>query len=637
MNNDDLLYSNMYISDPNVGVNYDITPELRNSMLIDHVQNPEHYQFSRDPVLLNADIGRSNPVLTDDGVLKPLRVGALHKEQRKILAINSNQRKFFTEELLQTHSPEDFKGYISTANYTKFASLYNIAIGATSTVQTYADYIKKNNITLVQVAGSAPGARLLVSNLLRDRLFAGVPDNNSIAYINDTLLDILANIVTTEQGLVSQGTIANELNVLAMTGTAYNPSNYWRPFRYTADGVKIILYKDQHPNNYTVILPSILTNVKSIRLISTEIPNSINNINERNNIIVLKLRMTSEGHPPISIDPTKSAFNFMLIQLDIGIYTTEEILKHMEDKLNATVSSLTINKKYGSLFTIIWNKNTGSVNIKCNRADVQFHLKFYAELADQLNISNPGIPTQILGQSPGTVVNYWHDLWYMLGFPWPYEIDETGADLYTSSCKNVVNYGLHKIFDPYHNTPADLFDRKRAYVAPALPLPPNVPEPVAPPTLTDALAAELNLTNSAYDELNVYHTYRYPDVGYKYIYLVLVGYKCISHINQHNNVINFTDNDIFAKVLINCDTGKIANNSFVSNPLIFTNIIDKIELLTIQWIDETGALVDFNDVDHSFTLEVIQYITQVESTGYNSGIGTIDGKSYPDYLSGGAH
>jgi hypothetical protein len=105
-------------------------------------------------------------------------------------------------------------------------------------------------------------------------------------------------------------------------------------------------------------------------------------------------------------------------------------------------------------------------------------------------------------------------------------------------------------------------------------------------------------------------------------------------VNQYNNVISFKDNDIFAKVLLSEPPGGVCYNTYIDNPLVFLNVLDKIESLEISWIDEQGTLVDFNKVDHSFTLELIQYVTQVNTNAFNSSMGDIDDKSYPDWLTG---
>ena len=80
--------------------------------------------------------------------------------------------------------------------------------------------------------------------------------------------------------------------------------------------------------------------------------------------------------------------------------------------------------------------------------------------------------------------------------------------------------------------------------------------------------------------------------------------------------------------------GEICFNTFVVNPLVFLNVISDIATLEISWINEAGDLIDFNGADHSFTLEFIHYVTQVDANLYNSALGNIDKKSYPDWLLG---
>jgi hypothetical protein len=142
------------------------------------------------------------------------------------------------------------------------------------------------------------------------------------------------------------------------------------------------------------------------------------------------------------------------------------------------------------------------------------------------------------------------------------------------------------------------------------------------------------LAAGKFDTLNTYKPYKYPDVAVKYIYLVLRGYKSINHVNQYNSVVTYKDSDIFAKVMLSEGAGLTCYNTFVDNPLIFLNAKDKIETFEVSWVDEQGVLVDFNKADHSFTLEIVHYVTQVEQNGYSTSLGEIDRKSYPDWLVG---
>ncbi len=50
----------------------------------------------------------------------------------------------------------------------------------------------------------------------------------------------------------------------------------------------------------------------------------------------------------------------------------------------------------------------------------------------------------------------------------------------------------------------------------------------------------------------------------------------------------------------------------------------KLDKLKIKWIDYSGIAVDFSLRNHSFSLEIIEYIDILESTNYSSQRGTID-------------
>jgi hypothetical protein len=401
-----------------------------------------------------------------------------------------------------------------------------------------------------------------------------------------------------------------------MAAATINPQLFWRPFFYDqlTSEPKVMLYKEQYPHTYHVTLPRAISQIKSIRLLSTEMPNTVNNITDRNNIIVINLRylgtttdsaLSSNGrypHRPVALDSDQALFNFILVKLEVGPYTLETLLTHMESKINSEVARQT-SQKLPKVFRVSM-ETSGAISISCQRKELEFHLKFYTKLAEVHQVKDA--QGEVQGNNNGIATEFSNDLWYMLGFPWPFELNTDTTDKYTQTLTNVVYSGVHEAFRRGHARD-DIFDREldTAYEG-------HLPT-----------AAVLGT-----------RPYRYPCVDKKYIYLVIKGYKNIEHINQHNHVIDFVENDIFAKVQLNVAPGQVAYNSFVSNPLIFTNIIDKISTLDISWIDERGEPVDFGKADHSFTLEFIQYILQEESNEYDTKLGIIDRKSYPSYFTG---
>ena len=348
----------------------------------------------------------------------------------------------------------------------------------------------------------------------------------------------------------------------------------------------------------------LVKHVKSIRLTSSEIPGCLNTITERNNIITLQLQYKPPNFQDYQTVPLSkdNLFNFILILLDIGNYTVESLAVHLESKLNEACKLYTL-KRYADLFQVLFIKETGEFKIICKRQEVNFHLKFYSEFSGLIDVYNPSNPLEKIGKTQGIINSYWRDLWFLLGFPWPYEINKEGTDKFTSLLTNKISIGPHSVLTTTHVN-NDIFDR------------------------TLALTTKETVLNT----IMTLKPFKYPDLSIRYIYLVIKGFKALQHVNQFNSFIGFKNADIFAKVQILND--QICFNSFVINPLVFLNVISDVASLQISWIDESGNLVDFNGSDHSFTLEFIHYVTQVDANLYNSALGNIDKKSYPEWLLG---
>jgi len=600
---DDLLYTNSFIPDPTQNQGYGLTQELRREKLRTHMEQklPEAPENVFDD-----DILKTNHVITDEGDLKNFNKNKIFKEKRTILSINSNQRQFFSIDKELT-DPIEYQQYLFDTEFIQFNDLYNRlkSLQVVQNINTYDSYSSETGFILPDPV-SDRSLRSTIKDILlkRSMTLSSKPKD-----INVEIIDLLDSAIAASSGQTNLAGIVNWLNVLVMSGAAVNPTTYWRPF-YLNDGVvKQITYNEQHPNSYKIVLPSIINHVKSIRLISTEIPNTISNITERNNIIILQL-IDSITLEPVEMDVEKTLFNFILVKLTTGVYTIDTLLAHMEQKLNEVVNDTT-RQGHSDVFNILFEPSSGVITINCNKPELLFHLKFYSLTSGSYDVTNSA--GDFLGTTIGTMVDYGFDLWHMLGFPWPYEFNTDGTDLYTSSMTNNVNFGIHSVFKPDFGQ-NDFFNRSADGYKELF-------------TNQDFLQQGDKST-----VINSYKPYAYPSIDMKYIYLVLKGYKNMEHVKVSNRIVSFTDRDIFAKVLLNVDVGKIAYNSFVHNPLIFTNVIDKISELEVEWVDEQGDLVDFGKVDHSFTLEIIHYITQVDVNSYNTKLGSIDNKSYPDYL-----
>lgn len=78
----------------------------------------------------------------------------------------------------------------------------------------------------------------------------------------------------------------------------------------------------------------------------------------------------------------------------------------------------------------------------------------------------------------------------------------------------------------------------------------------------------------------------------------------------------------FYKLQLSSSPGSVIFNAFVGNPKVFYDtpltFLDELEWLFKQY---DGSLFEFNDADHSFTIEIVETIQKIESIGESSKLG----------------
>lgn len=402
-------------------------------------------------------------------------------------------------------------------------------------------------------------------------------------------------------------------------------SDYYRPYFTGVDGkVKKLIHNQQYPSKYSVTLPAI-RRIKSIRLLSTEIPFTMNNVDARNNILILSLRYAeTPGNMTVvtydSSNPTpNTSFPFILIQLKYGNYQTiDELIEEIEERLNVYASTFvaTPSTVPADLFDVTFNKNTGKIAIKIRASyddQYDFHLKFMFDLDEQRRIRDE-----------------FDQLWSALGFPWPYEINTDGTDKYTTELNNLFDYGIHPITGPQFKNIRDVaFLENSAFAATAA--------SQSMDTMDAALAATIAGTNDS--EFKVLRPYRFPHLAFpEVMFMYLNGLGDIHNVLNSQDVIHRDEGNriYFAKIQLNADHGEKLYNTDVDTPYISPTPIH-LEKLDIAFYTPRGGLVDFGDVDHSFTLEIIQYVDVLESAQYDSQRGRIDRKYLPDSIKTSSH
>lgn len=77
--------------------------------------------------------------------------------------------------------------------------------------------------------------------------------------------------------------------------------------------------------------------------------------------------------------------------------------------------------------------------------------------------------------------------------------------------------------------------------------------------------------------------------------------------------------DVFAKILLLNPPGTMQFNSFISNAKIFhQDLLPELFEMEFSILAPDGTYFQFNDIDYSFSLEIIEYVDILTSSGFNS-------------------
>jgi hypothetical protein len=110
-----------------------------------------------------------------------------------------------------------------------------------------------------------------------------------------------------------------------------------------------------------------------------------------------------------------------------------------------------------------------------------------------------------------------------------------------------------------------------------------------------------------------------------YVYLQLNNYE-----NMYDPSI--PNEKIYTKILLSEDYGKFAYDTFIDNPYVLSTTDSRLDRLQIKFIDKNANPVDFNNVDHTFTLEIVEYSDRLAANDYNTRRGYNEHTSYPEAL-----
>jgi hypothetical protein len=106
--------------------------------------------------------------------------------------------------------------------------------------------------------------------------------------------------------------------------------------------------------------------------------------------------------------------------------------------------------------------------------------------------------------------------------------------------------------------------------------------------------------------------------GENYIFLTSPGLDTV--YNPGNKKVG----DIFAKILLKEQPGALVFDSFISAPKIFNPPIATIKELQFEMKRKDGYLFNFNNMNYSISIEIVEIVDQIHDTGLSGRTGTSD-------------
>jgi len=179
-----------------------------------------------------------------------------------------------------------------------------------------------------------------------------------------------------------------------------------------------LTFKFRTPTEYEIRLNRTLINVKTIRLLSTEVPNSLHSINKFNNHIMVDVK---DADTLLSIKP--GAIRFFVVQVPSGNYTLTQLASTIEILLNEVIKNESIDG-FENLFTVTGDPITGKFEFRINQPagrTMVFHLVFErrtGEIADAKM------------------------MFFMLGFRLETERNADGTEKFTDIVNNLFDFGI---------------------------------------------------------------------------------------------------------------------------------------------------------------------------------------------------
>ncbi len=380
---------------------------------------------------------------------------------------------------------------------------------------------------------------------------------------------------------------------------------------------KVISLIEGYPNinNYTINLKKNLTDVYSIELVSTEFPYVNNNITLQNNKLYWKYLEDADAIYKIEIEP--------------GFYYLDSLVNILKNKMNEIerVYSTTNNLVYTE-FDIKYNSNSNELEFLSFKTDLNPYslsleqdlslgsniLKLiirqkgnYVAVGDTITISN----ADDIGDISSTLINKTHTVYsinveastytiILITNQFLLNINLSGDGGAKTTIRTPV---LTSFLFNYSDTIGTLLGFK--YVGASTSITPF---------------SHVNSNIKEYINPTIYNSVGERTVSNNYFNLQEMNYYILMYLNDYENIYSTNNfNNAFGKILMKGNQGDILYNTFIKHsPLIFDIPLKTLNELKISYLYPDGSAPDFRNLEHSFTLKIVERLSKPVRTGLNS-------------------
>ena len=386
---------------------------------------------------------------------------------------------------------------------------------------------------------------------------------------------------------------------------------------------KVLSLIEGYPNinNYTINLKKNFTDVYSIELVSTEFPYVDNNIKSNNNITIKNNKLYWKY-----LEDGEYVYN---ISIDEGTYYLDSLVNILKTKMNnlERIYSTPDNIVYTE-FDIKYDSNSQEFKFYSYKTDlVPYSLSLeqdlslgsqvlklivrqkgcYVSVGDTITISN----ADDIGDISSTLINKSHIVYsinieassytiILVTNQFLQNINLSGDGGAKTTIKTPV---LTSFLFNYSDTIGTLLGFK--YVG-------------AISSITPFAHITSNMNDYIYP--TIYNEVGEKIVSNNYFNFNGMNYYILMYMNDYENIYTTNNfNNSFTKILMKGHPGDILFNTFIKHsPLIFDIPLKTLNELKISYLYPDGTIPDFRNLEHSFTLKIVERLSKPTRTGLNS-------------------